>query len=233
MKCKVIGIMSFKGGVGKTVSTINLAAALKKHGERVLVVDGNFLSPSLHFYLGLLRPKNTLKEAIRGDIAPEDAIYEHNSGIHLMPCNFLKNIPFDKFKNVIDHLREKYDYIIVDSGPSYTEEVIAILMVSDDMIFVATPDYPTLAATVKAAKLMKYKHINTLGVIVNRRKGKRFELSKKDIESTAGLKVIAEIREDNKMMQSVLKFSPVVSLYKRSKSAKAYVKLAKKILMVD
>lgn len=230
MKCRVVGIMSFKGGVGKTVSAINLACSLKKLGKEVLVVDGNFLSPSLHFYLGLLNPENTLKEVVREGLSVENAIYEHKSGIHLLPCKFYKNLNLEKFREMIENLREKYDYIIVDSGPSYTEEVIAILMVSDELIFVATPDYPTLASTVKARKFVRYKNIRVLGIIVNRKKKKRFELSKKDIEKTTGIKVIAEISEDNKMMCAVLKFSPVVSIYKRSKSAKAYLKLARKLL---
>jgi MinD-like ATPase involved in chromosome partitioning or flagellar assembly len=159
MKCEIIGIMSFKGGVGKTVSAINLGAALHASGNKVLVIDGNFLSPSLHFYMGLMEPKYTLKEIIRKDLRPENAIYEHKSGLHIMPTNFYKGVDFGKLKNMTDDLREKYDYIIVDSGPSYTEEVIAILAICDEIIFIATPDYPTLAATVKASKFAKYKHI--------------------------------------------------------------------------
>ena len=230
MTCKTIGVMSFKGGVGKSVSTINLGAALVSFGKRVLIIDGNFLSPSLHFYLGLLKPEVTLKDVIRNGIGPHNAIYEHKSGINLMPCSFYKNVNLHKFKEMVDRLRDNYDYIIIDSGPSYTEELIAILAVSDDVLFVTTPDYPTLAATVKAAKFAKFKDMNVLGIVTNRRKRKSYELSKKDIGETAKLPVICEIEEDNKMMSVLSKFVPVVWKYKKSKSAKAYLRLAKSIV---
>jgi MinD-like ATPase involved in chromosome partitioning or flagellar assembly len=229
MKGKVIGIMSFKGGVGKSVSTINLAAALFRLGKKVLIVDGNFLSPSLHFYLGLLKPKKTLKEVVRGNIGIDDAIYEHKSGIHLLPCNFYKGINLEKFKKVVDNLRYRYDFVIIDSGPSYTDEIIAILMVCDELVFIATPDYPTLAATVKAAKIAKYKDVKIRGIILNRRKKRSLELSVRDVEKTVMLPVIAKIPEDVKLTKSVLKFMPVVG-NKWSKSGRAYLKLAEKFI---
>jgi len=232
MSGKVIGIMSFKGGVGKSVSAINLAAGLHELGKRVLVVDGNFLSPSLHFYLGLLVPEKTLKEVLRGEVGVDSAIYEHKSGIHLLPCNFYKKINLGKFKRVVDSLRERYDYIIMDSGPSYTDEIIAILMVCDELIFVATPDYPTLAATVKAAKIAKYKDVKVRGIIVNRKR-KSLGLGMKDIEKTVGLPVIAVVPEDVKMIKAVAKFVPVVGTSRWSRSAKKFLYLSKKILESD
>lgn len=230
MKAKVIGVMSFKGGVGKTVSSINLACALKMEGREVLIVDGNFLSPNLHLYMGLLNPETTLKEIIRENISPQNAIYEHKSGVHIMPCNFYKGINFEKFSEVIEKLKDNYDYIILDSGPSYTEEVIAILMVCDEVIFIATPDYPTLAATVKATNMAKYKDIAIKGIIVNRKRRRSFEVPTKDVESTSGIRVILEVPEDNKVIRAVKEFSPVVWKFPRAKSSRAYRKLASNII---
>ncbi len=225
---KVIGIMSFKGGVGKSITTINLAAGIQKLDKKVLVVDGNFLSPNLHLYLGLLNPENTIKEVIRDGISPQNAIYEHKSGIHLLPCNFYKNVDLKKFEKIILDLRERYDYIIVDSGPSYSEEIIAALMVCDELIFIATPDYPTLAATVRISKFVKFKDVKILGLILNRVRKKRFELGWRDVEKTVGIDVIGEIREDLNILKAVKKFSPVVGT-RRGSSRKAFLKLARKI----
>ncbi|RMD45540.1 hypothetical protein D6829_02035 [Candidatus Pacearchaeota archaeon] len=224
---KVIGIMSFKGGVGKTTAAINLAAALYRLGRSALIIDGNFLSPNLHLYLGLLRPEKTLKDVLQKGIAPENAIYEHACGIHILPCEFYKSVNFEKFHKMVLSLKEKYDFVILDSGPSYTEEIIAVLISSDELLFVATPDYPSLASTVKARKLAKFKGLPIRGVVVNRRKKKRFELKNSDIEKTIGIGVLCEIPDDNSILKSVKKFSPVVWKYRRSKSSRAFMKLAK------
>lgn len=225
---KVIGVMSFKGGVGKSISSLNIGAGLVKLGKKVLVVDGNFLSPNLHLYLGLLNPKNTLKDVVVKGIDPHNAIYEHKSGINLLPCSFYKDVDLAGFGKMIKDLREGYDYIIVDSGPSYTEEVIAILAVSDELIFIATPDYPTLAATVRLTKFTKYKNVKILGVVLNRVRKKRFEIGWRDVEKTIGVDVIGEIREDVKMMKAVKNFTVVVGA-KWSSSGKGFLKLAKRI----
>jgi MinD-like ATPase involved in chromosome partitioning or flagellar assembly len=225
---KVIGVMSFKGGVGKSVSAINLAAGLAKLGRKVVVVDGNFLSPNLHLYLGLLKPQKTLKEVIRDKVDFRNAIYEHSSGVHLLPCSFYKGVDFDRFGEVIGELRVMYDYVVIDSGPSYTDEVIAILMVCDELIFVATPDYPTLAATVRLSKFAKFKDIKILGVLLNRVRKKRFEVGWRDVEKTVGARVIGEIREDVRMIKAVKRFDCVVGDM-WSSSGKGFLKLARKI----
>ena len=64
----------------------------------------------------------------------------------------------------------------------------------DEIYFVTTPDYPTLAATVRAKKLASYKNIRLGGIIVNRIRGKRYELKKREIENTLGLPVVAGIK---------------------------------------
>jgi MinD-like ATPase involved in chromosome partitioning or flagellar assembly len=224
---RIIGIMSFKGGVGKTISVINLGAALSKLGKKVIIIEGNFLSPTLHIYLGLLNPEISLKEVIEKDLMPEEAIYEHSSGVHVMPCNFYKEIDFLKFKEKINQIKKNYDYILVDSGPSYSEEILGILMVSEEIIFVTTPDYPTLSTTLRAAELIKKKNLPIRGIIVNKKRKKSYELDSKDIEKTTGLPVIAEIRDENKIMISVSKFMPITHHYPRNKCSKNYLKLAK------
>jgi MinD-like ATPase involved in chromosome partitioning or flagellar assembly len=227
---KTIGIISFKGGVGKTISAINIAAALSKMEYKVLVVDTNFLSPTLHVYLGLLTPDLTLKEVIRNDLMPEEAIYEHDTGIHVMPCNFYKDINLDIFKEKIDELKERYDFVILDSGPSYTEEIAAVLMVADEMILVTTPDYATLVTTLRSAELMKENNIPVTGILINKHKNKSYELTKKDIEETTGLPVIGEIRDDNKIMKSFSRFMPITHYSPRNKNSRKYNDIANYIL---
>lgn len=224
---KIIGIMSFKGGVGKTISVINLGATLSKLGKKTLIIEGNFLSPTVHIYLGLLNPDVTLREVIRNNLLPEEAIYEHSSGIHVMPCHFYKDIDFIKLKEKINLIKNNYDYILLDSGPSYSEEILGNLMISEEIIFVTTPDYPTLATTLRAAELTKQKNLPIKGIIINKIRRKSYELNSEDIELATGIPVIAEIRDDNKIMLAVSKFMPITNYYPRNRCSKEYLKLAK------
>lgn len=230
---KTIGVVSFKGGVGKTTSSINLAAALSKWNKKVLIIEGNFLSPTLSIYLGLLNPEITLKEVLTNNLPPHDAIYEHNSGLHVMPCNYYKNVNFERFKDKINSLKQSYDYIIIDSGPSYSEELIATLLVADDLIIISTPDYPTLVSTLRAAELVKHRKIPVKGILINKRRNKSFELTKIDIENKTGLPIIAEIRDDETILKSVSKFMPLTHYARFNINTSRYLDLAKKIILED
>lgn len=230
---KIIGVVSFKGGVGKTTSSLNLAAALSKFEKKVLIVEGNFLSPTLNIYLGLLNPEITLKEVLTNNLPPHDAIYEHNSGLHVMPCNYYKDVNFERFKDKILSLKQSYDYIVIDSGPSYSEELVATLMVVDSLIIVSTPDYPTLVATLRAAELVKHRKIPVRGILINKRKNKSFELTKTDIENKTGLPIIAEIKDDDMILKSVSKFMPITHYARFNSNTFRYLDLAKKIIMED
>ncbi len=230
---KTIGVMSFKGGVGKTVSAINLAAALHKLGKRVLVIEGNFLSPTLNIYLGLLNPEITLREILRRDMIPQEAIYEHKTGLHVLPCSFYKEIDYQRFKEKVKLLKQSYDYIVIDSGPSYTDEVVATLMVADELVFITTPDYPTLVSTLRAAELSKHKNVPVRGIIINKIRNKSFELKKSEIEIKTGLRVIAEILDDDKMIKASSEFMPIINYSMFNKNSSRYVELARKIIEED
>lgn len=230
MRGRVIGVVSFKGGVGKTISAINIGAGLVKIGKRVLLIDGNFLSPSIHIYLGLLKFENSIKEVIRKKIDVRNAIYEHKCGLHIIPTKFYKNVEIEQFISLVKKLSEIYDYIIIDSGPSYTEEIIAILGCVDEIIIVTTPDYPTIASSIRAKKLLDYKKVKVSGVLINRIRKKRFELKKDEIEKILEIKSIAEIPEDNSIILSTTKFFPVVFLKGWSRASREFIKLSKKLV---
>ena len=61
---KSIGILSIKGGVGKTSSVIALGDAISGFGKKVLLVDGNFSAPNLGIYLNILNPEKTLHDVL-------------------------------------------------------------------------------------------------------------------------------------------------------------------------
>lgn len=226
-KCKVIGIVSFKGGVGKTSCTANLACALAKLNKKVLAVDSNFSSPNLGLNFGLLSPLVTLKDAITEKAGIEEAIHIHDSNVHIIPGSpFYEKFEAGRLRQEINKLKSLYEFVLLDCSPSLNHELVASLIACDELFIVSTSDYPTLIATMRAAKIAKDKKVNVKGIILNRIRGKKFELSKEEVEETTGLPVISILPEDEKVIESSANLIPLLVLSPYRKVSREYKKLA-------
>ena len=228
---KVIGIISLKGGVGKTSSVANLGAALAGFGKKVLVVDANFSAPNLGLHLGLLNPEITLHDVLLNRASINEAIYEHGAGFHLIPGAYIsRKVNTFGLKEKIRHLKDYYDAILIDSSPNLNDEMLSAMMASDMLLVVTSPDYPTLSATLRAVRLAKQKKTPISGLILNRVRNKKFELSIQDIEEAAEVPVISVLPEDIKIPESIASTTPVTLHRPKSASAVEYKKLAASLI---
>lgn len=222
-----LGIVSLKGGVGKTSVVSSLGAALAGFGKKVLLVDGNFSAPNLGHHFNIIGPKISLHHVLAGRVHPRDAVHSLEY-LDILPSSMFHKIKFNPFKlrDKLKSLKNKYDFVIIDSSPSLNDDTLAVMNASDGLFVVTTPDHPTLSTTLKASKLAKQRGVPILGLILNKVHNKNFELSLGDIENTTEIPVMAAVPYDLNILRALSAFIPSTSYRPKSESSDEFKRLA-------
>ncbi|MBI5254875.1 MAG: MinD/ParA family protein [Burkholderiales bacterium] len=155
---RITAVTSGKGGVGKTFVTANLAAALARRGERVLVLDADLGLANLDVVLNLYS-RVTLHDVFTGRTPLEDAILPAPGGFSVLLAGsglieYSRMTPEvrDKLLEVITKVRPRYDHVLLDTGAGISDVVLFTISLADEVLIVATPEPTSLAdayATVK------------------------------------------------------------------------------------
>ncbi len=231
---KVIGIIAIKGGVGKTTVSASLAADLVNHyGKKVLLVDGNYSAPNLGLHMDVVSPVKTIHHVLDGKTKMENAIHKR-FGVDIIPGSYVyqKTLNYMKLKDRINRLKENYDFVIVDSSPSLNEEVLSVMLASDELFVVSTPDYPTLVGSLRAAMLAKQRGRNIRGIILNKVRDPKYELTLEEIEGATDIPVVARIADDGTAVRALFTKIPIPIYDRRSKFAKEISKLSGALINV-
>lgn len=180
---KIISIANNKGGVAKTTTTLNLAAALTRLGKKVLIIDLDPQSSlSINFGLEPLEVSNNIYNVLTEDIKAEDIICStHIDNLYLLPANIelskAELIIINKIgrefvlRDKLQPLKKFYDYILIDNSPSLGLLTINSLMASDYIISPTDPTYlamrglEILNETINEVKKFN-KELKLLGVVV-------------------------------------------------------------------
>lgn len=148
--CRLIGVASGKGGVGKTNLALNVGIALVEQGQRVLVVDADHNLANVDLLLGVT-VSTTLRDVLLSGKNIEHAIYEHECGLKILPGSAGLSELYAGQPSLARWLveglgpwRRRMDYIIVDTAAGLTVEIVEVLVCTDEVLVVTTPEPPAI-----------------------------------------------------------------------------------------
>ncbi|GBE56470.1 septum site-determining protein MinD [archaeon BMS3Bbin16] len=226
---KVYGILSAKGGVGKTTITANLGSILaREFKKKVLAVDANIEVPNLHLYLDMLGLPSSLQNVIKDEVSIAHSTYIHKSGLSVVPGSFLEEgVDVTRLKNIIGLVKGLYEIILLDSHPHVDKETRAVIESSDEVLIVTNPWIPIVTSCLLTIKLVNEVGTPIKGIILNKVGRSDEEMSAREVEDSLGLPILAKIPADINVYRGVEKRTPVVVEVPKSPASKEFRRLAK------
>lgn len=171
---KVITVTSSINGEGKTVSSINLAVSMAHDldKKRVLLIDSDLRRGRIHKYLGI-RPELGLTDILADEINPDEVFI--NIGINnltILPAGRVPSNPAEllgsqKFHSLLSLLKEKYDYVILDSPPIIPVTDAGVIGAQTDGVVMVIQAGRTQKGIVKHAEgLLKQAQAKLIGYVI-------------------------------------------------------------------
>ncbi|MFE5165545.1 CpaE family protein [Streptomyces sp. NPDC056697] len=154
---KLVAVAGAKGGVGTTVTAVQLALAARAAGRKVALVDLDLQSGDIASYLDVQFRRSIADLAQISDISPrvlQDAVFTHQTGLGLLLApgegERGEEVTDGTARQVIGALRSRFELVVVDCGTQMTSAGAAAVETADIALLVTTPD----VVAVRAAKRM-------------------------------------------------------------------------------
>jgi len=238
---RVITVASAKGGSGKTVTATNLALLLARAAGpgKVAIVDADLQFGDVCLVLQL-EPKLTIFNAAQDIDRLDDALIDslltkHVEGVSVLAAPlepaFADEVSTAVLIEVVSRLRDRFEYVVVDTASLLDELLLSLLERADDVIFIVDMDLPSVKnakLALETLRLLKFPS-SKIKVVLNRSNA-RARLDEGEIERSLKMKISASIPSDGLVPASVNEGRPVVLSAPRSKVAKGFESVAALIL---
>lgn len=187
----IIAVANQKGGTGKTTTCVNLGIGLARTGKKVLLVDAD-AQGSMAVSLGVVEPDNldhtivSIMEKVINDESIDDneGIMHHEEGVDFIPANIelagletaLVGVMSREFvlKSYLDHMKDKYDYILIDCMPSLGMVTINALVAADYVLipvkaaYLSTKGLQQLIKTIGKVRRRLNPSLEILGILLTK-----------------------------------------------------------------
>ncbi|HEV8669701.1 MAG TPA: response regulator [Candidatus Limnocylindria bacterium] len=242
---KIITFFSPKGGVGRTTIATNLAVALHQLTNKpVVLVDGSLPFGDIAVILNMSPKAKTIADLIGSfETADSDVVesilVQHSTGIKVMLApptpESTELITGAHIKHVLELLRERYAYIVVDTWPSFQEQVITMLDVADVILTLMTLEITSLKnVRVFMEVVEKLGYDEAKVQLVANRNDSSGGIKASDVEASLGRKIPHTIVSDGRtLVLAVNRGVPFVISHRDSQVAKDIFALAQKVTTAE
>jgi capsular exopolysaccharide synthesis family protein len=158
---------------GKTLTVANLGISFSQTGLKVLLIDTDLRRPGLHELFGKLNQAG-LTQIVAGEFGLEAIVSSGINNLSLLPSgptplNPVRMFESERLRELINHLKEKFDLLILDSAPILIKSDAAILgRYVDGVIDVAEAGKTTRRAISESIEVIKKANLRLLGVVLNK-----------------------------------------------------------------
>ncbi|MAA63607.1 MAG: ATPase [Alteromonadaceae bacterium] len=171
---RILAVTGGKGGIGKTSVSLNLALALSRQGNRVLLLDGDTDLANVTIMLGQY-PRLSLADVLAGTCTLEQAIFEAPYGLHILPGasgveRCMGIAPSDRLAVMrgLASFEKHYDYILIDTAAGLQDNVIHMIASAALACVVVTPDPTSLTDAFSLIKVLRRRgYRRTPSVLIN------------------------------------------------------------------
>ncbi len=236
---QLVTVFSPKGGVGKTTLAVNLAIALAGKGDkRVCVVDLDLGFGDIAITLQLI-PARTIADAVHFESGLEFSVLEplltpHNTGISALVApvqpDARDSIPAALVGRILAMLKQNFDYVVVDTAPTFDEFVLQAFDETDTLLLVTTLDVPTLKnvkIAVETLDLLNFPK-SRRRLVLNRADDK-VGLSAEEVEGTLAMKIDAAIPTSSQVANATNSGEPITSAIPKHPVSLAVMSLGRSI----
>jgi pilus assembly protein CpaE len=231
----LVCILGPKGGIGKTVTSTNLGAALADAGHRTVVVDLDLQFGDAGLALGLQPDRTMYDLATSGGILDAEKIdgylAEHSSGLRVLLApvrpDQAPSITVEFLQDLYASLTSTFDFVIVDTPPGFTPEVIATIDAAASICMIGMLDAPSLKNTKLGLETLGLMNVplDRVRLVLNRA-DTNVGISQSDAVAIIGRQPDVLIPSQRDVVRWVNAGEPIVLASRRSEPAKAFRALA-------
>lgn len=240
---RTIAITSGKGGVGKTNVTANLAIALRKLGNEVLVLDADLGLSNIDVLLNLA-PKYNIQHVINGGRSLKEVVVEGPQGIKILPASSgvqelteLDEMQRLKLLQEFDAFEGETDVLLIDTGAGISANVAFFCLASQEIVVVTSPEPIALTDAYALIKVLftRYQE-KTFKVLVNsaRDADEAFEVFRKlsvaaERFLNISLDYLGFVPVDDSIQKAVRRQKAFVDVYPGCKASLSLGEIARKL----